>query len=168
MPNTLRKLALTAQFTTSWWASPGLDARRTCLAYARAMRSHARPQASQSATAKADYSLDLIRIGADGLRAEVQGLRTLQATIAYWETILEHVNARRPRWLLVLDELRGHELAAREWKELVDAMADRGLEGVRIADVKPFGLDHLEYCEIYAREAGLDARAFSDEGVAER
>lgn len=138
------------------------------MAYAPAMRSRVRPQASQPATARADYSLDLIRVGADGLRAEVRGLRTLEATIAYWESILEHVNARRPRWLLVVDALRGHELAAREWKELVEAMAGRGLEGVRIAHVKPSGLDHLEYCEIYAREAGLDARAFSDEGVAQR
>ena len=61
------------------------------------------------------------------------------------------------------DGLRGNELSSREWKELVDAM-----EGVRIAHVKPYGLDHVEYGEIYAREAGLDARTFSDEGVAER
>ena len=132
------------------------------------MRSHVRPQAVVPAPANAGYSLELVRTGVDGLRAEVRGLRTLQATIAYWETILEHINARRPRWLLVMDELRGNELSAREWKTLVEAMSGRGLEGVRIAHVKPFGLNHLEYCEIYAREAGIDARAFSDEGVAER
>ena len=131
------------------------------------MRFHPHLQAETPTEVPADYSLKLIRAGA-GLRAEVRGLRTLDTTIAYWEVILDHVNHRRPRWLLVLDELRGHELKASEWKELVEAMAGRGLEGVRIAHVKPFGLDHIEYCEIYAREAGLDARAFADEGVAER
>ncbi len=114
------------------------------------------------------HALQLTRVGVDGLRAEVHGSRTLEATIAYWETILEHVRKRAPRWLLVMDLLRGPELAAREWKMLVEAMAGRGLEGVRIGHVKPDGLDQLEYCEIYAREAGLDARAFADEGVAER
>jgi len=132
------------------------------------MRFHPQLQATAPTAAPIDYSLKLTRVGADGLRAEVRGARTLETTIAYWEAILDHVKQRRPRWLLVLDELRGHELRAAEWKELVEAMAGRGLEGVRIAHVKPFGLDHIEYCEIYAREAGLDARAFADEGVAER
>ena len=115
----------------------------------------------------ADYSLEFTRQGA-GLRAHVSGQRSLESTIAYWEAILDHVQARRPRWLLVLDELRGHELSASEWRELVVKMVGRGLEGMRIAHVKPFGLDYLEYCEIYAREAGLDARAFADTRVAER
>jgi hypothetical protein len=47
-------------------------------------------------------------------------------------------------------------------------MAGSGLERVRIAHVKPTGLDHLEYCEIYANAAGIDARVFADEGEAER
>lgn len=131
------------------------------------MRSHPHLQAVP-AEATPDYSLELTRVGVDGLRAEVHGARTLQATIAYWEAILDHVRQRAPRWLLVMDRLRGKELAASEWKQLVEAMAGRGLEGVRIGHVKPDGLDQLEYCEIYAREAGLDARVFADEGVAER
>ncbi len=131
------------------------------------MRFHPHLQAATPTEAPADYSLKLIRSGG-GLRVEVRGLRTLETTIAYWEAILDHVKQRQPRWLLVLDELRGNELKASEWKELVEAMAGRGLEGMRIAHVKPFGLDHIEYCEIYAREAGLEARAFADEGVAER
>lgn len=131
------------------------------------MRSHPQLQVVP-AEATPDYSLKLTRVGVDGLRADVHGTRTLQTTIAYWETILEHVRRRAPRWLLVMDRLRGTELAASEWKQLVEAMAGRGLEGVRIGHVKPFGLDHIEHCEIYAREAGLDARAFADEGVAER
>ena len=131
------------------------------------MRFHPHLQAETPTEAPVDYALKLTRSGA-GLRAEVRGQRTLETTIAYWEVILDHVKQRRPRWLLVLDTLRGNELKASEWKELVEAMAGRGLEGVRIAHVKPFGLDHIEYCEIYAREAGLEARAFADEGVAER
>jgi len=132
------------------------------------MRFHPQLQATVPTEAPIDYSLKLTRVGADGLRAEVRGSRSLETTIAYWEAILDHVRQRRPRWLLVWDELRGNELSAAEWKELVEAMTGRGLEGVRIAHVKPFGLDHIEYCEIYAREAGLDARAFADEGAAER
>ncbi len=131
------------------------------------MQSHPHPRAVPSEATPA-YSLELTRVGVDGLRAEVHGSRSLQATIAYWETILDHVRQRAPRWLLVMDRLRGTELAPSEWKQLVEAMAGRGLEGVRIGHVKPHGLDRLEYCEIYAREAGLDARAFADEGVAER
>ena len=60
------------------------------------------------------------------------------------------------------------ELAIPEWRALVEKMKGRGLEGLRIAHVKPNGMDHLEYCEIFAREAGIDARAFSDAGVADR
>ena len=115
----------------------------------------------------ADYSIQFTRIG-DGLRAHVVGQRTLEATIAYWEKIVGEVGKQPPRWLLVVDELRGNELSASEWRDLVNSMVDKGLEEVRIAHVKPFGLDHIEYCEIYAREAGFEARAFSDERVGER
>ena len=59
------------------------------------MRSHPHLQAATPAEAPADYSLKLIRAGADGLRAEVRGLRTLETTIAYWEAILDHVKHRR-------------------------------------------------------------------------
>ena len=114
-----------------------------------------------------DYALALRRQG-DGLRATVSGERTLENTVAYWEAILGEVHAQRPKWLFVCDRLVGDELAIDEWRNLVDKMRGRGLEGFRIAHVKPSGMDHLEYCEIFAREAGIDARAFSDAGVAER
>ena len=71
-----------------------------------------------------------------------------------------------PSGLLVLDELVGEELAASEWKCLVERMAGRGLEGVRIAHVKPFSFDQISYCERYARESGLDARTFRRESEA--
>jgi hypothetical protein len=70
--------------------------------------------------------------------------------------------------LLVVVELVGEELAASEWKALVDGVAGRGLEGVQIAHAKPFALDQIDYCERYANEAGLQARTFRsvDEALA--
>lgn len=103
-----------------------------------------------------------------GLKAVVTGERTLENTVAYWQRILGQIAEQRPEWLYVCDRLRGDELAIAEWRKLVLEMKGRGLEGLRIAHVKPSGLDHLEYCEIFAREAGIDARAFSDAGVADR
>jgi hypothetical protein len=113
------------------------------------------------------YALDLRRQG-DGLRATVFGERNLDNTVAYWESIVAEVAAHRPKWLFVCDRLRGEELAIEEWRSLVDRMKNKGLQGIRIAHVKPSGMDHLEYCEIFAREAGIDARAFSDSGIADR
>ena len=100
--------------------------------------------------------------------ATVTGERTLANTIAYWKRIVEEIAAQRPAWLFVCDRLVGYELAIADWRKLVQDMKGRGLEGLRIAHVKPSGMDHLEYCEIFAREAGIDARAFSDAGVADR
>ena len=113
------------------------------------------------------YGLTFRRDG-DGLRADVVGVRNLDNTVAYWEGIVAQVSERRPRWLLVCDRLRGEELSIDEWHALVDRMKGKGLEGIRIAHVKPYGVDHVEYCEIFAREAGIDARAFGDIGLAER
>ena len=98
----------------------------------------------------------------------VRGERTLQNTVSYWERILDQIHEQRPKWVYLCDLLSGDELAISEWRALVEKMKGRGLEGMRIAHVKPNGMDHLEYCEIFAREAGIDARAFSDAGVADR
>jgi hypothetical protein len=103
----------------------------------------------------------------DGLlRARVTGVRSLETTVGYWEAILQRVSATGPTRLLVSDELSGEELSASEWKRLVEEMKGRGLEGVRIAHVKPFAFDQISYCERYAREAGLEARAFRRESEA--
>jgi hypothetical protein len=40
------------------------------------------------------------------------------------------------------------------------------LEGIRIAHVKPLGLEQVEHCELFATQAGFEARVFSDERVA--
>ena len=113
------------------------------------------------------YSLSFARPHG-GLVATVTGERSLEVTLAYWHAILDEVLARRPQWVLVNDLLRGHELSVDDWHALVDAMKGKGFEGLRIAHVKPFGADHIEWCEIFAREAGIDARAFADAAVAER
>jgi len=106
--------------------------------------------------------------GRDRLRVHVTGPRTLGNTIEYWRQIAEQVALLRPRELLLVDDLAGRDLAPTEWQELVQAMAGYGLEQVRIAHVKRTGLDHLEYCEIYANAAGIEARVFDDEREAER
>ena len=100
------------------------------------------------------------------LRVRVRGLRDLDHTIDYWEAILAEVTRKRPRGLLVVDELVGEELSASEWKLLVEKMAGRGLEGIPIAHAKPFALDQINYCETYANEAGLTARTFREEDEA--
>ncbi|NUS38180.1 MAG: hypothetical protein HOQ02_04045 [Lysobacter sp.] len=116
----------------------------------------------------ADYTLACRRLRDDVLRADVAGRRTPATVRAYWEDILAEVHAQPPRRLLVVDELRGPELSADQWYALVEAMRGRGLEGVRIAHVRPAGIAQLEYCEIHARAAGLDARVFDDLAAAER
>jgi hypothetical protein len=103
----------------------------------------------------------------DVLRAEVAGESSLENTIAYWQAIVSEVRRERPRALLLVDELRGTPLGEPQWRQLVEAMRGRGLEGVRIAHVKPQGLQKLEYCELLAREAGFDARVFDQEYAAE-
>lgn len=104
----------------------------------------------------------------DALWARVAGEGTLANTLSYWQLVLDEITRERPAGgLFLVDELEGPPLAEGQWRELVAAMRGRGLEGLRIAHVKPRGLERLEYCEMYAREAGLDARAFDHERTAE-
>jgi hypothetical protein len=84
-----------------------------------------------------------------------------------WRAIAAQVRERRVGTVLLIDETRGHPLRADEWQALVGGMRNLGLEDVRIAHVKPFGLQGVEYCEIFAREAGFDARVFDNETTAE-
>ena len=116
----------------------------------------------------ATVSIRFSPFGRDGLHVHVAGARTLANTVAYWTRIAEQVAQQSPRQLLLIDELNGADLAPHEWHALVEAMAGGGLERVRIAHVKRDGLDHLEYCEIYANAAGIDARVFDDQREAER
>jgi hypothetical protein len=102
-----------------------------------------------------------------GLRVEVSGSGTYANTQAYWHSVAAAVKEQRPRGLLLIDKTTGPALSADEWKALVESMAGQGLEDVRIAHVKPGGLERIEHCELYAREAGLTARVFTEESVAD-
>lgn len=102
-----------------------------------------------------------------GLRANATGPGTYAATFACWQAIVVQVRERQPKTVLLIDEMRGPPLRADEWHGLVDAMRGQGLENVRIAHVKPMGLQGIEYCEIFAREAGFHARVFDNEATAE-
>jgi hypothetical protein len=101
-----------------------------------------------------------------GLRAKATGPGTFEAIIECWRMIAAETRTRHPRTVLLIDEMHGPPLRPDEWETLVDMMRNQGLEGVRIAHVKPFGLQGVEYCEIFAREAGFDARVFADETTA--
>jgi hypothetical protein len=103
----------------------------------------------------------------DCLRAWADGTSSFAAAVSCWQQILAQVQAHAPRSVLLVDRLRGRALTGEEWQSLVQATRGQGLERVRIAHVKPQGVDDLEYCEIHAREVGLDARVFENEDVAE-
>ena len=101
-----------------------------------------------------------------GLRVEVTGPGNYENTVAYWKAIHAAVQEQQPQALLLIDRTSGVPLTAAQWKSLVETMTGTGLERLRIAHVKPRGLDQIEYCELYAREAGFTARVFTDEGEA--
>lgn len=100
------------------------------------------------------------------LHAHVTGTSSLENTVGYWQRIVREVRKTAPRHLLLLDELRGPGLRPEQWRALVLALHGTGLEKLRIAHVKPFGLEGIEHCEIHARELGFDARAFDNESAA--
>ena len=62
--------------------------------------------------------------------------------------------------------MHGDALPEQDWQKLVEAMKGTGLDQPRIAHVKPLGLQSVEYCELFALEAGLRARVFSSEDEA--
>lgn len=100
------------------------------------------------------------------LRVEVEGESTLENTIAYWKAIEDEVRRAPVPAILLVDNLRGQALTADDWQRLVEALAGHGLENVRIAHVRPRGLQQIEYCELFAREAGFQARVFDTEVAA--
>ena len=102
-----------------------------------------------------------------GIRVEVSGESTYDNTVAYWRVIIAEVQARHPKGVLLIDELLGKPLTAQQWHSLVAMLIGNGLESTPIAHVKPRGLQLVEHCEIYAQEAGFDARVFEDESVAD-
>jgi hypothetical protein len=101
-----------------------------------------------------------------GLKARVRGEGSLGNTLAYWQAIVAELAARPAPALLLIDEMHGDPLPEQDWQQLVEAMKGKGLDQLRIAHVKPFGLQSVEYCELFALEAGLRARVFSSEDEA--
>ena len=101
-----------------------------------------------------------------GLKARVQGEGSLENTLAYWQAIVAELEARPTPALLLIDETRGDPLPEQDWQQLVEAMKGKGLDQLRIAHVKPLGLQSIEYCELFALEAGMRARVFSNEDEA--
>lgn len=101
-----------------------------------------------------------------GLKARVQGEGSLENTLAYWRAIVAELEARPAPALLLVDQTRGDPLPEQDWQQLVEAMKDTCLDRLRIAHVKPLGLQSVEYCELFALEAGMHARVFSDEDEA--
>jgi hypothetical protein len=97
------------------------------------------------------------------LRAFAQGSGDYASTLDCWRRIAAALRERNPVGLLLIDETAGEPLSENEWLALVRAMSGEGLERVRIAHVKPFGLQRIEYCELFAREAGIEARVFTNE-----
>lgn len=106
-----------------------------------------------------------IAFTADGiiLRAVVRGDGSYANTLGYWRRLATELRERRSHSLLLVDETTGQAMSGEEWQALVRAMSGEGFEQVRIAHVKPFGLQRIEYCELYACEAGYDARVFTNE-----
>ena len=102
-----------------------------------------------------------------GLRVEVRGPGTYENTVAYWQAIAAALHATHFKGLLLIDETSGEPLSPLQWKALVLAMEGTGLEQLRIAHVKPHGLERIEYCELYAREAGIEAHVFTNEAEAD-
>jgi hypothetical protein len=100
------------------------------------------------------------------LRVHVIGESTLDNTIAYWQAILAEVEKKPAEQILLIDELQGEPLTESEWLSLVRNMSNHGLEQIRIAHVKPHGLHRIEYCEIFARDAGFNSRVFDNEHAA--
>jgi len=103
----------------------------------------------------------------DGVRVDLAGTSSFDNTVAYWLAIVDHIQAKPPKSLLLVDRLRGEPLSADQWKQLVESLRNLGLERVRIAHVKPDGLEQIEYCQLYALEAGFSARVFEDEAQAD-
>jgi hypothetical protein len=98
-----------------------------------------------------------------GLKARVQGEGSQENTVAYWRAIVAELEARPAPALLLIDEMHGDPLSEQNWQQLVESMKGTGLDRLRIAHVKPHGLQSVEYCELFALEAGMRARVFPDE-----
>jgi hypothetical protein len=111
------------------------------------------------------YRIDIAPHG-KGLRARIAGEADVEATQAYWRQIAKAARERDADSLLLVDELAGRPLDESDWLSVVTSLRGEGLERLRIAHVKPLGLQQVEFCEIFARDAGIEARVFVNESLA--
>lgn len=112
-----------------------------------------------------DFHLQLRREPMGRLRAHVAGNATFANTLAYWRAIADALERQPARELLLVDELVGPSLTAEDWAALVADVGHR-LGNLRIAHVKPRGLDTVEHCVLSAIGSGLMAQVFEDESRA--
>jgi len=112
-----------------------------------------------------DLQIDMRREPSSLLHVRVRGTGTFANTMACWQAIAHAVETQPADALLLVDELAGPALTAGEWVRLVSEVGPR-LGRLRIAHVKPHGLDTVEYCVLSAMGAGLDARVFEDAHMA--
>src|SRR5690606_27960949 len=112
------------------------------------------------------YRLEIAQHGS-GLRAHVGGEAGLGVTLDYWRAIARAARESGADSLLLVDELAGEPLDEADWLTLVARMHGEGLEELRIAHVKPLGLQKVEFCEIFARDAGIEAKVFESETMAD-
>jgi hypothetical protein len=111
------------------------------------------------------YELEITPHGS-GVRAEVSGDLNLATTLAYWREIAAQARACGADSLLLVDTLTGPPLQESDWLHVVTSLQGEGLQKLRIAHVKPLGLRQEEFCEIFARDAGIEARVFENETLA--
>ncbi|KPN17262.1 hypothetical protein AO715_04120 [Xanthomonas sp. Mitacek01] len=112
-----------------------------------------------------DPAIDVSRQAGGLLYVRVRGTASFDNAVAYWNAIADAIEDRPAQLLLLIDELRGPAMSEAQWKQLVAEVGPR-LGQLRIAHVKPHGLDTVEYCVLSAMGAGLDARVFEDERMA--
>ncbi|MDR7193576.1 hypothetical protein [Luteimonas terrae] len=112
-----------------------------------------------------DLQIELRREPGSLLHAHVRGAGTFANTLRYWHAIAEAVEAQPAQLLLLVDELARSALTKAEWVRVVHDVGPR-LGRLRIAHVKPHGLDTVEYCVLSAMGEGLDARVFDDARMA--
>lgn len=118
------------------------------------------------AAVKDRYRLEITPHGS-GLRACVVGESDLDVTLDYWRAIARAAHESGADSLLLVDELAGEPLGEADWLTLVAKMHGEGLEKLRIAHVKPLGLQKVEFCEIFARDSGIEAKVFENESLAD-
>jgi hypothetical protein len=95
---------------------------------------------------------------------------SVELAVAYWQVLAAEAGRRGARRLLVENRSEGPPLSPQGLAEVIARLQGQGLERVRIAYVETLS-EHvaaMEHGQIFAAEAGFDARVFGDTGSAER